>query len=1179
MRRPSRPGCARSATAVVLAFLALAAVTASSATPPRYVEGEILVKFRRDANVAARGAVRAEVAGATQRRFASGAELWRLGAGVAVQDALARVKGMPGIEYAEPNWLLHATRIPNDPFFPQQYGLANTGQEGGEAGADIDAAGAWDISTGGAVVVAVVDTGIDLDHPDLVPNLWTNPDEIPGNLADDDGNGLVDDVHGWDFVNDDDDPSDDEGHGTHVSGTIAAAGDNGLGVAGVAWRARLMALKLLDASGIGRTSDAIQAIDYAAAKGARVLNASWGGGGFSLAMLESIRDAGAHGVLFVTAAGNDGADSDLVPFFPAGYDAFNIIAVAATDRHDHLAFFSNFGRTKVDLAAPGVDILSTLPGGTYGLSSGTSMATPHVSGIAALILGFAPDMPTASLRRRILDQAEPVAALADRVATGARGNAYRCLLGAETIPPGPIVDLRVTEPLSDGLALAWTAPGDDLDRGTVFAYDLRVSEASFGAAGFEAAPRFPVSGPPLSAGAPETKEIGGLAPSRTYFLGLRAIDAWGNAGPPGFATATTRPPPAAQVTPESFSASLRSGAVMTTLLTLRNTGEGTLDWSAARPILGPKVARGVPGAERWGGPDPYGYVFTDSDEPDGPVFAWRDISASGHTAGLTGADVLSAAIPLPFPFPFYGRTFTSVRLSSNGYLTFGDVAAPYDNQPLPSPGVTSPLIAAFWDNLLVPRLQNAIWLSEPHTFTVQYDGVLRVNGGGPYTFQIVLFESGEILLQYLEMVGLAFSETIGIQDDSGTVGLPIAFHSEYAHDRLAVRLLKQQEWVAAAPRSGRLHSFESASVDLRFDASDLAAGAYEGRLPILTNDPDRPSLEIPLILTVEDARAITTVPAAVDFGSVFAADGSRLDLLIVNSGSLPVTVTAVVPGDPSVITDFTPFALAPGVRRRLALQWLPDEPGLLQTDLRIESDAADTPSLSVPLTGIALNIPPRAAAIWPPVQVECAGPDGSDVVLDASPSGDDDAPPGAPSGIVLYEWVENPGSAIEARLGTGVRIATRLPPGTHRLALRVTDSRGAITSVESTVTIADTTPPELSLRAFPTFLRPRHHRLVPVRLTWSARDACSGEVTVRLTGVTSSEPDDAPGDADGETTGDIAGVEAGTPDTSILLRAERSDAGTGRVYTIRYVATDEAGHDTIREAVVTVPSRMSARRR
>jgi hypothetical protein len=1127
-----------------------------------------------------RGAVRADVAGATLGRFASGTELWRLGAGVAVPDALQRLKGSPGVEYAEPNWLLHATKIPNDPFFAQQYGLSNTGQEGGDAGADIDAAGAWDISTGGAsVVVAVVDTGIDLDHPELVPNLWTNPGEIPGNLVDDDGNGLVDDVHGWDFVNDDDDPRDDEGHGTHVSGTIAAAGDNGLGVAGVAWRARLMALKLLDASGIGRTSDAIQAIDYAAAKGARVLNASWGGGGFSLAMLESIRDAGAHGVLFVAAAGNDGADSDRIPFFPAGYGASNIVAVAATDRHDHLASFSNFGRTKVDLAAPGVDILSTLPGGTYGLLSGTSMATPHISGIAALVLGMAPGMPTESLRRRILDQAEPIEALADKVDTGARGNAFRCLLGAEMVPPGPIVDLRVTEPLSDGLALAWTAPGDDLDRGAAFIYDLRVSEASFGAAGFEAAPRFPVSGPPLVAGAPETKEIGGLAPSRTYFLGLRAIDAWGNAGPPGFATATTRPPPAAQVTPESFSAVLRSGDVATALLTVRNTGEGTLDWSAGRPILRPKVERGVPGIQSWGGPDPFGYVFTDSDEPDGPVFAWRDIAASGRTAGLTGGDVLSEAIPLPFPFPFYGRTFTTVRLSSNGYLTFGDVEAPYDNQPLPSPGVAGALIAGYWDNLLVPRLQNAIWLSESHAFTVQYDRVLRVNGGGPYTFQIVLFESGEILFQYLEMTGVGFSETIGIQDDSGSAGLPIAFHSAYVHDRLAVRLLVQKDWVTAAPRSGRLRSFESASVALTFDASGLAAGTYEGRLPILANDPDRPSVEIPLLLSVEDARAIAAVPAALDFGSVFAADGSRLDLMIVNSGSLPVAVTAAVPGDPSVITDFTPLTLAPGARRRLTLQWLPAGPGLLQVDLRIESDAANAPSLSVPLTGIALNIPPRAVAIWPPAQVECAGPDGSDVVLDASPSGDDDAPPGEPSGIVLYEWVENPGTEVEALLGTGVRIARRLPPGTHRLALRVTDGRGAVAGVESTVTVADTIPPELSVRAVPTFLWPPHHRMAPVRLTLSTRDACSGAVAVRLTDVSSSEPDDAPGDADGETTGDIAGVETGTPDTGLLLRAERSVAGTGRVYTIRYVATDAAGHDTIREAVVTVPSRMSARRR
>ncbi|HZN02692.1 MAG TPA: S8 family peptidase [Candidatus Polarisedimenticolia bacterium] len=1176
MRRPSRPGCARHAAAALLVSLALAAGAASPAAPklptsaprdsrgPQYVEGEILVKFRREALAASRGVVRGEVAGALQRRFASGAELWRLGAGVTVPEALVRLENAPDVEYAEPNYLLYATRTPDDPLFQQQYALLNTGQAGGSAGSDIDATGAWDVSIGGAlVVVAIMDSGIDLDHPDLAPNLWTNPDEIAGNLVDDDGNGLVDDVHGWDFVNHDDEPRDDNGHGTHVAGIVAAAGDNGLGIAGVAWRASLMPVKFLDATGAGDTAGAIQAIDYAARMGARIINASWGGGGFSMAMLESIRDAGLHEVLFVAAAGNDGHDSDIVPAFPAGFDTPNVIAVAATDRHDRLAPFSNHGATTVDIAAPGVQIMSALPGGFYGQSSGTSMATPHVSGVAALILGFAPGMGAGPLRRRILEHAEPVAALAGLVAVGGRVNALRCLLDADTTPPGPIADLRVVEPLSDGVVLAWTDTGDDSGGGAAATYDLKVSEEPFDVAGFEGAPRFPVPGPPLPAGSSQTQEVFGLQPARTYYLGLRAVDEWGNAGPPGFATASTLPPPALEATPDSSSAALRSGHTATSLLTLRNSSEGTLDWSLGRPNLRPTPARAATGLERWGGADGFGYVFIDSDEPGGPVFAWRDIGATGHSALIGADDRMSESIPLGFAFPFYGQTFTSVRIADNGFLSFTHADSPFENQPLPNPGAPKNLVAGYWDDLFVWGLQDVVWLAEPGAFTVQYNAVLRYGGGGPYTFQMVLFDSGEILFQYLEMVEQMDSATIGIQDASGTAGLPIGFNAPYVHDRLAVRLLIQKDWVSAAPRSGRLRSGESASIPLTFDASGLAAGDYEGRVPILSNDPDRPRIEHPVFLSVEDARAIAAEPAAIDFGNVFTKDGARHVVEIVSSGSRPLTVTAAVPDDPAVLADFAPFLLAPGERRLLVLDWFPAAPGDLQAGLRIESDAENAPSLVVPLAGIALN-PPRAAAIWPPAQVECAGPEGSEVVLDGSRSESADSRPGRTIEIVLYEWIENLGAADEALLGTGRRITATLPPGTHRLGLRVTDSLGETDSIESTITVADTIPPELRVAASPAILKPPNNRMVPVHVTWSAVDACSGVVPVRLIEVLSSEPDDM---SDG---GDIAGIEPGTADDTLLLRAERDAGAPRRLYTLRYVATDAAGLSTQGEAVVTV---------
>jgi subtilisin family serine protease len=1188
MRRPVRPGFARHVTVALAAIAltvgaALPVLTVGAGLPavpakqpahppaPRYVEGELLVKFRPDAPAPTRGAVRLDVAGTTRRRFASGTELWRLGPGVAVPDAVARLEQTPGIQYAEPNYILHAASTPDDPFFPIQWALQNTGQSGGTAGVDIDATDAWDITEGAPVVVAVVDTGVDMQHPDLAANIWTNPDEIPGNLIDDDGNGLVDDVHGYDFVNHDDDPNDDDGHGTHVAGTIAAIADNGMGVAGVAPHARVMPVKFLDASGLGTTADAIEAIDYATAMGARVINASWGGGDFSDGLLDSIRNAALHEVLFVAAAGNDGADSDHVPFFPAGFDAPNIIAVAATDRRDQLARFSNHGATKVDVAAPGVDIDSTLPGGAYGFSSGTSMATPHVSGVAALILGFAPGMPAEALRGRILDHAEPVASLLGQVATGARLNAFRCLQGAERIAPGPIVDLRVADPLSNGLVVTFTAPGDDAGSGTASAYDLRVSETPFDAASFDDAPRWPLPGPPRPGGTPETREIDGLETSRTYYLGLRAVDEWGNIGPPGFATATTLPAPTLQLSPTESSAALLSGETTTRTLTLRNVGEGTLDWSAQRPIQRPWAARAVPGTDRWGGPDSFGYAFTDSDEPHGPVFAWRDITATGRTAILTGDDVFSDALPIGFAFPFYGKTFTSVRISGNGYLTFNDAEAPFDNLPLPNPGVSGNLVAGYWDDLYVPGLQSVLWLAEPHSFTVQYDGVLRMGGGGPYTFEMILFDTGEILFQYLELAERVDSATVGLQDQAGAAGLQIALDEPYVHDRMAVLLLPQRDWVTAVPASGRLRSGASAAITLSYDALELPGGLHEGWLPIVTNDPARPRVELPLSLSVQDARAIAVAPSSIDFGTVIVGYPWQREVEIVNRGSLPLMVTAAVPDDPAVRTDFAPFTLASGERHVMTLDWLPAVPGGLMADLHLESNASNAPSLRVPIIGSAPNIPPTAAAIWPPSQVECTGPQGADAVLDASLSGDDDSPPGQPLDIVRYEWLENLGTAGESILGTGARLAKTLSIGTHALALRVTDAHGAVSSTGKTITIADTTPPEFNLSATPAVLWPPDHRLVPVRLVWSAHDACSGAVTVRLTGVTSNEPDDAPGARDGRTTGDIAGATLGVADDALQLRAELGAAGPGRIYTIRFVATDAAGHVTTGETAVAVP--------
>lgn len=340
-------------------------------------------------------------------------------------------------EYVEPDWQVRALQIPTDSSFTNGdlWGLRNTGQNGGVSGIDIDAVNAWGVNAGGSstVVVGVIDSGIRYTHQDLAGNMWVNPGETPGNGIDDDSNGYIDDIHGINAINDSGDPMDDNDHGSHVAGTISAtANDSGRHV-GVAYNTKLMALKFLGANGFGSLSDAIECIDYAVAEGVDILNNSWGGGGFSQALLDSIEAANAAGVLFVAAAGNSALDNDSLPAYPASYDVPNVISVAAIDRRGRLANFSNFGATSVDIGAPGVEILSctSASDSSYESFQGTSMASPHVAGVAALLLSQFPGASVAELRNRLLDTAEPLTSLEDRTLTGGMVDAFAALQATE----------------------------------------------------------------------------------------------------------------------------------------------------------------------------------------------------------------------------------------------------------------------------------------------------------------------------------------------------------------------------------------------------------------------------------------------------------------------------------------------------------------------------------------------------------------------------------------------------------------------------------------------------------------------------------------------------------------------------------------------------------------------------
>lgn len=317
-----------------------------------------------------------------------------------------------------------AANAPNDPLFADQWALNNNGADGGKKRADIDALEAWATTKGSdEVVVAVLDSGVDFTHEDLRENMWQRPANVPAYV--DDELGTFNDLNGYNGTDSIKDPMDDNGHGTHCAGIIGAEGDNGIGVTGINQKVKIMPLKFLGRGGFGSTNDAIEAINYAIDRkkngvNVRVISASWGSTMKSKALEDTIRAAGDAGILFVAAAGNDSSDNDKRAHYPSNYNLPNVISVAALDRTDQLASFSNYGSKTVHVAAPGKDILSTWLGNGYREASGTSMATPYVSGVAALIIASDPQISLKSLRARLLGTADELETLDGRVETKAR---------------------------------------------------------------------------------------------------------------------------------------------------------------------------------------------------------------------------------------------------------------------------------------------------------------------------------------------------------------------------------------------------------------------------------------------------------------------------------------------------------------------------------------------------------------------------------------------------------------------------------------------------------------------------------------------------------------------------------------------------------------------------------------
>lgn len=484
------------------------------------------------------------------------------------------LSGDADVEYVEPNYIVRAFAEPDDAMFPQLWGLLNTGQAingiAGKAGADIHATDAWNISVGStATVVGIVDTGIDYTHTDLAANIWSAPAAFTVDVG---GRPIkcAAGSHGFNAIRGTCDPMDDNLHGTHVAGTIGAAGNNGRGVVGVNWVAQLIGLKFLDRDGSGTVADAVNAIEFAIqtkqifsateAGNIRVLSNSWGGPDFSQALLDEVNAANDSDMLFVAAAGNSALDNDLVPGYPASYNAPNVVAVAATTSADARAWFSNYGASSVHLGAPGLDILSTTPNDGYAFESGTSMATPHVSGAAALVLSRC-TLDTAALKAALLGTVEPIPSLAGKTITGGRLDVNSAIHSCIAAPAAPVL----------------SAVGGD--RQVVLTWSRAVGATSYNVK------RSTASGGPYSpvwSGAATSYTDSAVVNDTTYFYVVRAENPLGESADSNEVSATPKTPSDLVIPSMTVPSTSAPDAAIVVTATVKNQGLGAADASTTR---------------------------------------------------------------------------------------------------------------------------------------------------------------------------------------------------------------------------------------------------------------------------------------------------------------------------------------------------------------------------------------------------------------------------------------------------------------------------------------------------------------------------------------------------------------------------------------------------------------------
>jgi len=926
--------CLRSAqVALALGVCLLLPSVAQGAAPLPHTANEVIIKFKPGATPSQKSAILSDLKATNVR------DLNRINAkvehiaGISVEQAVTKYSDNTAVEFIEPNYILTADEIPNDPRFGELWGLRNLGQTGGTPGADISAVSAWDVFSGTSdVLIGVIDTGVDYLHPDLAANIYVNVNEIAGNGIDDDHNGFIDDVHGWDFINHDNDPMDDNGHGTHVSGTIGAVGNNSLGVVGVNWHVRIMPLKFLGSGGSGSTADAVSCVEYATMMGVRLTSNSWGGGGFSEAMRQAIADAGAAGILFVAAAGNDGTDNDLIPHYPASYSEPNVISVAATDDHDRLASFSCFGRTSVDLAAPGVSILSTMRSNAYAVLSGTSMATPHVSGALALIIGRFPAMSGADAKGLLLAGVDALPGLAGRMVTGGRLNAFRPIAEEDSIPPAAIPNLSVIGQDGQWIRLAWTASGDDGMSGTASRYEVRYASFPISALNFNTATLAPNLPDPGPSGTPEQMKVEGLNFSTSYYFAVEAFDEFGNASPiSNVPTGTTIGPPDIAYSPASFSDDLLSGGSSNHALTLQNLGAGELVFDLSAVSAGGTAAvrlfstasssrvaytqsipplvqtaydagaspfrepLGSPSAVRTGSSSGFNILLLESGgdvtEIRSALESFPDISGVDVFDGTGTAPTLDNLLPYDAVIVIVNRAFGDPVTVGNVLADFADTGG----------GVIMTLASFISGYQVQGRFLTGGYFpfnlgtgpggsSSLGTYDTSHPIMRDVTGAtGGLLGILTLAPGAELVASWVNtqpFVATQGSNVVGVNIFLGGAGywtgdIPLLLHNAAQFSAHAV------QWLSGSPKSGVIPGGGSLGVVITVNAAGLFGGIYDAALEIQSNDPDEATLQIPAHLSVTGVPEIALGGEPVTLESVVTYSGSGTS----TTHHLAVTVT------------------------------------------------------------------------------------------------------------------------------------------------------------------------------------------------------------------------------------------------------------------------------------------------